>query len=133
MSTLTLVPKTRPPAPVAAGAVVRVPSALPRPSGRWVPKKAYAVLEVHWGPDLPAPFTRPTWRLVVEARLDCSRLGDRFRAPTRQERLDAAREGVELATPLSAEATRVYLDAGEYVSLHDDQLLDIPDHPLQND
>ena len=118
---------------MAVGDIVRVASALTRPCGRKIRRGSYEVLQVLYGPDLDPPFTRPGWRLVIEAEMDCSGLGERFQKPTRRQREEAAAEGIELVTPFAAEAHRLLLDAGEYICLTDDQLATIPDHPLQND
>ena len=136
MSTLTLIKSVRSSPdrpPVQVGDTVRVPSPLARPCGRKIRRGAYEVLNVLWGPALAPPFTRPDWRLVIETEMDCSALGRQFQKPSLQERIDARAEGIELATPFAAEPHRLFLDAGEYVSLADDQLVTIPDHPLQND
>ena len=126
-------PAPRPPAPVAVGDVVRVPSALTRPCGRKIRRDSYEVLKVLWGPDLDPPFRRPTWRLVIEAEMDCSALGRQFQKPSLQERLDARAAGIELATPFAAEPHRLFLDAGKYFAVAGDELATLPDHPLQND
>ena len=135
MSALALVPRphTGPAPPAEPGDVVRLRETLYLPSGRRLRRAPYEVLDVVWCDD------RRAWRLVVEARPDCSQLGQRFQPPTRQEQAEAARHGVELRVPLAAERTRFYLDAGAYVRYADDngevlrRPLDIPDHPLQND
>lgn len=124
MSALTLL-DPRAACPVDAGDVVHVPEPVPMPCGRVVRKGRYAVLRVEPTPAEHAGLG--PYRLVVEARLDCSRLPRRFHPPSTEERTAGAE------VPLAAQPTRVCLYPGQFTAFAGDGVGTLPDHPLQTD
>lgn len=123
MSALTLVPTAAPPCPVVAGDRLDVPEPIGQPSGRVLRTGGYEALRVETTPPEHAHLGR--YRVIVLARLDCSRLPKRFHAPTPEER----RDGAEV--PLAAQAAEVALYPGDFTLFRGGEIATLPDHPLQ--
>ena len=124
MSTLTLVSQARPPVPV--GVEVEVDHPVPLACDDFIRRGTYRVLAAEWTP--PEHRQLGPYRLTIRAAPDCSGMPETHRPGSEYRR----RKGLA-SRPACARPKRLFLYPGDFRLLAGEQLVTLPDHPLQND